>query len=226
MPHTGVKHSTLPAAERRRLREQGDVGGLQNAVRIAQMFAELSRAAAEAANARALAAAEANIQVGRAQLALEETDERRRIAQTLARHSGTLRVNAAYRGTAGSRSAEGLQIQAAGISAQSAAVVSANTAFRVQQLINQNIVDLEDPNLAALEGGLRGFAIGQQIQGALDSLATKTVVPLRGHIGTGLRGDPAGGVRGGQTIFTTPGFDLGALFAAGGEFNFDELLNL
>lgn len=214
---------------RRQLEETGALQGLQNAVNIAKMFAEISRASTIAANNRRLEAAQRNIEVGTAQLELAETDERRRIAQALARHSGISRVNAAFRGTAAGRSTEQLQVGALGQAAQSASVVSANTAFRVQQLINENVVDLDDPNLAALEGGLRGFSVGMQIQSALDQLTTSHIVPITGHAPTGLPGDSghgAIGLLGGQTIFTTPGIDFGSIFASGGDFNFDELLNL
>lgn len=208
---------------RRELEESGALGGLQNAAQVAKMFAEVSRAATEAANQRRLEAAQRNIAVGTAQLELAETDERRRVAQALARHSGIVRVNAAFRGTAGARSTSQTLVGATAQGALSASVTSANTAFRVQQLINQNIVDLDDPNLAAFEGGLQGFAQTMQIQASLDSLAIKSVVPITGG------GDPRFGgtpVLGGQTIFTTPGFDFGAVFASGGDFDFDELLNL
>ena len=80
MPHTGVKHSTLPAAERKRLAENPEQGGFQNSLKIAQLFADIGAQAAEAANRRLLEAAERNIDVGTSQLRLQETDERRKIA--------------------------------------------------------------------------------------------------------------------------------------------------
>lgn len=179
---------------------------LQNSVAIAKLFAEISGQAAEAANARRLEAAERNIEVGTAQLELAETDERRRIAQDLARYSGISRVNAAFRGTSGGRSTQQSLVGATAQAGQSAAVVSANVAFRVQKLINQNIVDLEDVRLARFEGGLRGFNIGTSLQASLESLATSKIVR-------------------GVTIFTTPSLNLGDILS-GGDFDFDELLNL
>lgn len=202
MPHT--PQHRLTRQQRNEMALEGR-GGIENAVRIAQIFSQISREAAAAANRRRQEVAGRNIEIGTALLELAETDERRQIAQALARHTGILRVNAAYRGIAGGQSAKAQEFGATSAAAASAAVVSANTAFRVQQLINDNIVDLEDENLAALEGGLRGFAIGQQVQGALDSLARETVTP--------------GGV-----VFTTPGLNLGQLFAGGGDF--DELFRL
>ena len=186
-------------------RNNENLQSLQNAVGIAKMFAEISRQATERANARRLEAAGRNIELGTAQLELAESVERRRIAQALARHSGISRVNAAFRGTAGGQSTEQLQVGARSQAAQSVAVVSANVAFRVQQLINQNIVDLDDPDLAAFEGGLRGFNIGMSIQASLDSLATSQIVR-------------------GTTIFTTPELNLGDLIS--GDFDFESLLNL
>lgn len=222
-------HLTRQQLDRRRaLEETGALQGLENAIGIAKMFANISRQAAAAGNRRRLEAAERNIKVGTMQLELQRTDERRRIAQALARHTGIARVNAAFRGTSSGRSTEQLEVGNLGVAAQASSVVSANTAFRVQQLINQNIVDLEDENIAGLEGGLRGFTIGMQIQASLDSLATSHVVPITGHQPTGLPGDPthgAIGLIGGETIFTTPGFDLGALFS-GGDFDFDQLLRI
>ena len=203
MPHTPQHRQTRQ--ERNRLAEEGR-GGIENAVRIAQVFSQISREAARAANQRRQAVAGRNVEIGTAMLELAETEERKQITQALARHTGILRVNAAYRGTAGGRSTLAQEAGAQAQATQSAAVVSANTAFRVQQLINDNVVDLEDENMAALEGGLRGFSIGQQVQGALDSLARERTT------------------RNGSTVFETPGLDLGALFAGGGDF--ESLLRL
>ncbi len=210
------------AIRRQQLEESGALQGMENAIGIAKMFADISRQATVAANERRLEAAERNIKVGTTQLELQRTDERRRIAQALARHSGIARVNAAVRGTSGGRSTEQLVVGNFGQAAQAVSVVAANTAFRIQQLINQNIVDLEDENIAALEGGLRGFATGMQIQSSLSSLATEHITPIR-ITSIGSRGEVR--VSGGDTIFTTPSLDLGSLFA-GGEFDFDQLLKV
>jgi len=195
---------------------------MENAVGVAKMFANISRQAAEAGNQRRLEAASRNIEVGTLQLKMQETDERRRIAQALARHTGISRVNSAYRGTSSGRSTQQLEVGNLGVAAQAVSVVAANTAFRIQQLINQNIVDLDDVNIAGLEGGLRGYTIGMQIQTSLSSLATKHITPIKIR-SIGDRGQVS--VTGGNTIFTTPGFDFGALFG-GGDFDFDQLLGI
>lgn len=209
---------------RKELEKTGALQGMENAVGVAKMFANISRQAAAAGNQRRLEAANRNIEVGTLQLEMQQTDERRRIAQALARHTGISRVNSAYRGTASGRSTKQLEVGNLGVAAQAVSVVAANTAFRIQQLINQNIVDLEDENIAAVEGGLRGFTTGMSIQASLSSLTTSYVTPIRGSVDPFGRGG-AVGITGGNTIFTTPSFDFGALFG-GGDFDFDQLLGI
>lgn len=192
--------------------------GMGNILRVAQMFGEISAAAAEAANQARLEAAGRTRDLGLAQLDLEESTERRVIAQALQRHVGTLRVNKAYRGIVG-RSAEATELQATMTAAQSASVISAEAAFKRQALIESTVVDLEDVGLARFRGLLEGFGVGAQIQSALNALAFEEQVPFRGG------GDPRFGgspLRGGQTIFRTPGLDFGRLLE-GGELNFDDL---
>lgn len=187
----------------------------QGAISVAQAFASLSARAAQNANVNRLKAAKTNIAAGTAQITLQETDEKRKISQALARYLGTLRVNSAYRGTASTDSAA--SISATLLAGREAANVTANAAAQKAALVASNNPQLEDVKLAGIQGAIQGFGIGQQIAAGLQSIQTKTVTPIRGG------GDPKFGgqpVIGGDTIFTTPGLDLSAFLKTG---NFESL---
>lgn len=186
-----------------------------NAVRVAQAFAQLSIKSTQAANKARLQAARANIRAGTAQIEMQATEEKVQISQALQRHKGTLAVNSAFRGTANSMSTTAAYNTANFAAGRSSSNVAANAAFAEARLISENNPQLADVRLAALEGGLRGFGIGQQISAALLGMGTTTTTPITGG------GDPKYGgtpFHGGDTIFTIPGLDLGAAFG-GGSFN-------
>lgn len=183
-----------------------------NAMRVAQAFAQLNMKSAAAANAARLKAAKANIKAGTQQITMQSREEKNNIAQALARHAGTLAVNAAYRGTGGSPSTTAALNTANLAAGRQAANVSANAAFAEARLVSENNPQLEDVRLAGLEGGLRGFGIGQQLGAALLQMGTSRTTPIRGG------GDPRYGgtpFTGGDTIFNIPGIDLASAFGGG-----------
>jgi len=196
--------------------QQVAANSFNKALQIAQAFAKLSMKSAQLSNINKVKAAKANIKAGTAQIEAQESDQKAKIARALARHQGTLKVNAAFRGSLGAASTTAGATSATIEAGREAANVSANAANAIQRLVSENNPQLTDVKLAGLEGALQGFSVGSQLAGALASLGSSYTTPIKGG------GDPKYGgspITGGDTVFTIPGLDLASIFGGGGGGN-------
>lgn len=144
--------------------------GQSQAIPIAGAFAKLAGMAATAANENRRAIADANIAADTqvANLALRE--QRSKLAQAFSKHSGTLAVNAAFRGSSAGDPSVQAAILSAGLRAgNEAAVAEANRAAQIASSEARNAFVETDVRLAALEGGIRGLNFGLDIAGALQA---------------------------------------------------------
>lgn len=180
---------------------------LQESFNLAAAFAQLYANAAQAANAERARAAGATISAGQAQIDLAATKQRREISRSLRTYQSSLAAAAAFRGTGGGGSNAALSTAASMQAGEEAAAVASNAAAQEVALIVSNRPQFEDPTLAALQGGLQGFGIGQQIRSSLDAMTT-----IRNRSGSQVIGRGALG----EDIFQnftstfahTPGFNL------------------
>ena len=178
----------------------------QNSVsNIVSAMAGLAARATQAANAQRLQIARGNIAAGEAQLEREETVQRRAIARSLDQHLGAAAASASFRG-AGGRSAEQGAYAASLQAADEAAVVAGNRAANSAALAAHFQVMLDDPYLSAIQGGMEGYQLGNQIAASLANQSE--VIRTQTSVNVG----PFGGAsETAQTVFT-PGFDLSQLF--------------
>lgn len=145
-----------------------NAGGVAN---VASAFANIAGKAATAANANKRQVADVNITAGKNQIALQLQAERSRIAQAFSKHQGTLAVNAAFRGSSASSPDSITTLNSATLKAsRESAVAEANRNVQIAALEARNQFIEEDVNLAAIEGGLRGFNIGMSISNQLQAL--------------------------------------------------------
>jgi len=135
----------------------------------ATAFAEISSRAAAAGNVNRLRAAERSITAGQTQIDLERSTQRREIARNLAQFQGQQAAARAFRGTGGGDVGTGAAVSDAATaqSADQAAIVEANAAAKEVALIVANQPQLEDPVMAAIQGGVQGINFGTQIAQAL-----------------------------------------------------------
>ena len=183
----------------------------------ATAFAEISSRAAASANVQRLTLAEANIRAGTQQIELEESVNRRTVARALATFQGSQAAGRAFRGAGGGDIGTGAAVMDAATAqaADNAAVIEANAAAKEIALIVANQPILEDPVLAAIQGGVEGLNIGVQIAQALigegEITTSQHAVQLGG---TGAAGAPAFPVFQNiiSTAFEIPGLDLSELF--------------
>jgi len=186
----------------------------------ATAFAEISSRAAAAANVNRLRAAERSITAGQTQIDLERSTQRREIARNLAQFQGQQAAARAFRGTGGGDVGTGAAVSDAATaqSADQAAIVEANAAAKEVALIVANQPQLEDPVMAAIQGGVQGINFGTQIaQALLDEAELATTMQSYG----------AGYGPGGIQVFSNnigynlniPGLDLTELFGGSGLFD-------
>ena len=186
----------------------------------ATAFAEISSRAAAAGNVNRLRAAERSITAGQTQIDLERSTQRREIARNLAQFQGQQAAARAFRGTGGGDVGTGAAVSDAATaqSADQAAIVEANAAAKEVALIVANQPQLEDPVMAAIQGGVQGINFGTQIaQALLDEAELATTMQSYG----------AGYGPGGIQVFSNnigynlniPGLDLTELFGGSGLFD-------
>jgi hypothetical protein len=130
-------------------------------------FAEISSRAAAAGNLRRIQTAQGNIRAATDQINLEETTQRREIARSLAQYQGQQAAGRAFRGGGALGSDFAVADAATAQAADQAAIVEANAAAKEIAAIAANQPVLEDPILAAIEGGVQGINFGTQIAQAL-----------------------------------------------------------
>lgn len=147
-------------------------GAQEGAMNITNEFARLAGQAAAKSNENRRAISEANIAAETATADLALKQERSKLSQAFQRHAGTVRVNAAFRGSSASdRDVESSLLSAGLRASNEAAVAEINRENLVAAIKARNAFVEEDVTLAAIEGGLRGLQIGTQIAGALQSAA-------------------------------------------------------
>lgn len=182
---------------------QEQAGGVFN---VASAFANLAGKAAASANANKRRVADANITAGKNQIALKLQAERSKIAQAFSKHQGTLAVNAAFRGSSASDPDATATLNAATLRAsRESGVAEANRNVQIAALEARNQFIEEDVNLAAIEGGLRGFNIGMSISNQLQAL---TEVRQETSLRTFGDGQTFGFENIIQDVARTPGFNF------------------
>lgn len=140
---------------------ENDIGGMSVA------FAEVSSRATAASNLRRLKMAEGNITAATNQIELEEATARSAVAKALAKFTGSQAAARAFRGGGGLGSGQAITDAATAQAADQAAIIEANAANREIAVIAANQVTMDDPVLAAIEGGIQGLSLGTQIANAL-----------------------------------------------------------
>lgn len=186
---------------------------------IAVGFAEVSSRATAASNARRLEIAQGNILAATNQIELEETTQRQTVARELAKFQGSQSATRAFRGGgAGVGTASAIFDAATAQAADQAAIIEANAANKEIAAIAANAVELDDPILAAIQGGIQGLNIGTQIAQALISEAEVNTTQSSQQIGSG----GALNIPTFQNFITTtldiPGFDIQNLLDIDGLF--------
>ena len=196
-----------------------DTGAGAGPLRVASAFAELSAKSAAMANENRTRIAQMNIDAGQAQIDLEATDQRRQLARAFEQHRGaTLAMQASARTSEGI-SAGNVLGTAERTAGEQVAIVEANRAAKEQSLLASQNFMLEDVGLASIRGGLEGYALGQQIQSALDAQTTTDLregrlVTLKtdpNMLGPGMLSQQKTIQQGDTTFIQTPGFDLANL---------------
>lgn len=144
--------------------------GQSQALPIAGAFAKLAGLAANAANENRRRIANANISADTAVADLALREQRSKLAQAFAKHSGTLAVNAAFRGSsAGDPSVQAAILSAGFRASNEAAVAEANRAAQIAASEARNDFVETDVRLAAFEAGIQGLNFGLDIIGALQA---------------------------------------------------------
>lgn len=140
---------------------QQDIGN------VATTFAGVHAKAAASGNLARLKTAQGNVQAATNAIGLEESATRRNISRSLAQFQGAQAAARAHRGTSATGSGVAVGDAATAQAADQVAIVEANAAAKEIAAIAANQVQMEDPVLAALQGGLQGLNIGTQIANAL-----------------------------------------------------------
>lgn len=186
---------------------QEEIGGAASA------FAGVSSKAAAAANLRRIQMAKANITAGSHQIALEETQARKEVARNLAQYQGQQAAERAFRGAGGGAVGSGSATwdAANAQAADTAAIIESNASAKKLALIAANQPELEDPILAAIQGGIQGLNIGAQIaQSLLESAEIKTSNSAKQMNSVGTFAPTWQNFV--KTQLKVPGLDLGDLF--------------
>lgn len=166
---------------------ESEIGGLATA------FAGVSSRATAESNLRRIEIAEMNRAAATGQIDLERRVQRREIARQLAQFQGAQAAARASRG-AGGLGAVGtggaVDYAAQRAAGESAAVVEANAANKEIAVLAQTQVQLDDPVLAAIQGGIEGFGLGTQIAQALISEAETVTKQSSQQLNSGPGGLP------------------------------------
>lgn len=141
---------------------------------VATSFAQVSSSAVAASNAQRLQIAEGNIQAATNQINLERDVNRREVARSLAKFAGEQAAARAFRGGGSVGSGTAIGDAATAQAADQTAIIEANAANKVIAAKAANQVVLDDPVLAAIQGGIEGVNIGTQIAQSLLSEAEVT----------------------------------------------------
>ena len=181
---------------------QNEIGGL------ATGFAELSSRATASSNLRRLEIAQGNVNATTDQIRLEETTQRQNIARELAMFSGSQAASRAYRGGGSVGSGFAIDSAAAAHAADQAAIVEANAANKEIAVIAANQVMMDDPVLAAIQGGVEGMNMGMGIANALLSEASVRQHQWSQQIGSGGVNAPSSYQNYISSILDIPGFDI------------------
>lgn len=145
------------------MEHQSKVAGVSTA------FAEVSARAAHAANVQRQQIARGNIRAAEDQINLEETTARGEVARHLSTWQGHQAAARAFRGAGAGDIGTGGAVSDAATAqaADQAAIIEANAAAKKVAVRVANQPMLEDPVLAAIQGGVQGLNIGTQIARAL-----------------------------------------------------------
>lgn len=173
-----------------------------NVARIAAVMGQLSQSNAIRSNFRQRQIADRNIAAGQAQLDLQESAVRSRMARELAAHQGSLAANAAFRGTHGAGTEEAATRSAGLVASSELAFTRANKAAEEAALVASQQFVPEDPTAAAMRGALEGIAMGSELESLLLS-ATQTTTRKTNLDDDGIRGFRE------REIAITPGFSPG-----------------
>tara|TARA_R110001583_G_scaffold8524_9_gene40888 strand:+ start:1259 stop:1843 length:585 start_codon:yes stop_codon:yes gene_type:complete len=181
---------------------QTEIGGL------ATGFAEVSSRATASSNLRRLEIAEGNVRATTDQIRLEETTQRQNISRELAKFQGSQAAARAYRGGGGLGTGFAVDSAAASHAADQAAIVEANAANKEIATIAANQVMMDDPVLAAIQGGVEGMNMGMGIANALMSEARTRQVQGSMRVSSGGAGAPPTYQNYISTILDIPGFNI------------------
>lgn len=193
-----------------------------NVAGAATAFAEISSRAAASSNIERLRIAEGNIRAAENQIRLEESAARSNISRSLAQYQGSQAAARAFRGGGTAGTGFAVSDAATAQAADQVAIVESNAAAKEVAAAAANQVQLEDPVLAAIQGGIEGINFGTQIARAL--LEEGEVVQRQSSRqlgGGGAAGDPTFPVFENtiSSILEIPGLDFGEFF------DFDELFD-
>lgn len=132
-------------------------------------FARISSVATASSNKRRLEVAQANRAAGEAQIGLEARVANRNISRSLSKFQGEQAAARAFRGGGGTAAGSAFAVTDAATAqaGDEAAIVAANAANKEIALAAQTQVILDDPVLAAIQGGIEGVNIAQSILGSL-----------------------------------------------------------
>jgi hypothetical protein len=157
---------------------------------LATTQAGISSRAVAASNVRRLQIAGQNRAAAVGQIDLEKRVQRREIARQLAQFQGAQAAARASRGGDGGSVGSGQAVDFAAARAEQAAIAEANAANKEIAVLAQTQVQLDDPMLAAIQGGIEGFSLGTQIANALISEAETTTRQSSQQLNSGPGGLP------------------------------------
>jgi hypothetical protein len=159
---------------------------------LATTQAGISSRAVAASNVRRLQIAGQNRDAAVGQIDLEKRVQRREIARQLAQFQGAQAAARASRGGDGGSvgSGQAVDFAAARAAGEQAAIAEANAANKEIAVLAQTQVQLDDPMLAAIQGGIEGFSLGTQIANALISEAETTTRQSSQQLNSGPGGLP------------------------------------
>lgn len=187
--------------------------GFEKALQIGRAYGALTRALVERTNQERLRIAQRNFDAGRKQIGDQAHARSAELAGVFQKHVGQMQANAAFRGVGQSGSTAAL-LQASTSEAEIARrniEINANNATGALAAAAQ--VEVEDEQLAEMEGTFRGLGIGSDFTAAVANLPS-TRTRTSQWVQTGL---------GWQELYSyneQPGsIDLGSMFP---EFDFGE----
>lgn len=142
------------------------------AIPIAKAYGALTRALAERGNAERIRVAQANFDTTRTQIVEQKSQRASELSAVFQNHIATIQANAAFRGIGGGSptaliTSEGAKAEVARRNID----INANNA--IGSAAAQASVQIEDPNLAEIEGTFKGLSIGSDFTRALDSLPAR-----------------------------------------------------